>query len=94
MLLELYVAQQSGKKMPVPSLSMAAHVPPSAALRWTARLEEQGVLARSSDPKEARRCFGYLTEETLSCLDEVLTDSSERPVRIVLKRLFDRQIAH
>lgn len=62
MLLDLYAARLEGAQVAVSSLCIAAHVPPTTALRWIAALTEQGLFARVADPADRRRIFIALTE--------------------------------
>lgn len=62
MLLDLFIAAKSDKKVSVTSACIAAAVPATTALRWIAVLESQGLVSRASDPDDARRAFLNLTD--------------------------------
>ena len=73
-LLDLFIAAKSDKKVSVSSACIAAAVPTSTALRWITVLESQGLVVRESDPDDARRCFLQLTEEGYTRLTNYLSD--------------------
>lgn len=62
MLLDLYAARLEGGQVAVSSLCIAAHVPPTTALRWIRALTEQGLFVRVADPADRRRMFIALSE--------------------------------
>jgi DNA-binding MarR family transcriptional regulator len=57
MLLELYALHLEQKRVSVSSLCIAAYVPPTTALRWVAKLEEEGLATRMEDPRDGRRTW-------------------------------------
>jgi DNA-binding MarR family transcriptional regulator len=57
MLLELYALHLEQRRVSVMSLCEAACVPASTALRWIARLENDGLAIRREDPYDRRRCW-------------------------------------
>jgi DNA-binding MarR family transcriptional regulator len=57
MLLELFAAHESGRKVTVSSLCYASGVPPTTALRQLQRLERHGLLTRSGDSEDNRRWY-------------------------------------
>lgn len=61
MLLDLYAAELEGERVSVSSLCIAAAVAPTTALRWVARLTDEGLLERQPDPGDRRRVFMALT---------------------------------
>jgi DNA-binding MarR family transcriptional regulator len=63
-LLDLMAARLEGKSVSVSSLCIAAAVPPTTALRWVTGMTESGMLVRRMDPKDARRVFIELSENT------------------------------
>lgn len=57
MLLELYALHLEQKRVSVSSLCIAAYVPPTTALRWVAKLEEERLATRAEDPMDGRRTW-------------------------------------
>jgi DNA-binding MarR family transcriptional regulator len=57
MLLELFAAHESGRKVTVSSLCYASGVPPTTALRQLQRLEKHGLVTRHGDRKDNRRWY-------------------------------------
>lgn len=72
MLLDLMAARLSGDKVSVSSLCIAAAVPATTALRWIRALTESGVLVRQADPKDARRVFIALSDESAASMKAYL----------------------
>ncbi len=68
MLLDLYVAQQTGRNVSVSSACLASGVPLTTALRWLRRLEHEGLVARDADQTDARRTHVRLTDRAVSRL--------------------------
>ena len=62
-LLELYALHVEQRRASVSSLYVASCVPGSTALRWIARLEKDGLVARAGDPLDARRSWIELTTD-------------------------------
>jgi DNA-binding MarR family transcriptional regulator len=56
-LLEVYARHLEGQRITVSNLCSAAHVPSTTALRWIARMEDEGLLVREQDPSDARRSW-------------------------------------
>lgn len=63
MLLELYALHLEEKRVSVSSLCIAAYVPATTALRWVAKLEEEGLAVRSEDTADGRRSWIELSPE-------------------------------
>lgn len=61
MLLELYALHLEQKRVSVSSLCIAAYVPPTTALRWVAKLEEERLATRTEDPTDGRRTWIQLS---------------------------------
>jgi hypothetical protein len=57
MLLDLTLARLEQRSTCVTSLCVAASVPVTTALRWIAKLEDQGMVLRRPDPKDHRRSY-------------------------------------
>lgn len=62
-LLDLFIAELEGKPLSVTAACIGAAVPTSTGLRWLAILEDQGLIRRENDPRDARRVFLHLTED-------------------------------
>lgn len=69
MLLDLMAARIEGRQVAVSSLCIAAAVPPTTALRWIRTMTEAGLFIRRSDPRDGRRVFIELADETATALD-------------------------
>lgn len=63
MLLDLYASHLEQVRVSVSSLCVAARVPATTALRWIARLEQDGLAVRANDPMDGRRNWIDLTGE-------------------------------
>ena len=63
-LLDLTAARLEGRRICVSSLTVAAAVPATTALRWIKTMTESGILIRRPDPSDARRCFVDLSDDT------------------------------
>lgn len=61
-LLDLFAARLARQRVAVSSLCIAAAVPTTTALRWIRSMTEQGLLARTADPHDARRVFMALSD--------------------------------
>lgn len=68
-LLDLYIAEQDRKALPVTSACIGAAVPTTTGLRWLNILEKQGLVERSSDPGDARRTFVQLSAKGLKAMN-------------------------
>lgn len=62
-LLELYALHLEQQRASVSSLYVASSVPGSTAVRWIAKLEKDGLIARSEDALDARRSWIKLTPD-------------------------------
>ncbi|MGC4252415.1 MAG: hypothetical protein QM605_13395 [Sphingobium sp.] len=63
-LLDLFAAEEEGRKISISSACIASRVPPTTALRWVKVMEEQGALVREYDPRDGRRVYVRLSPET------------------------------
>lgn len=61
MLLDLFLARDTGQRVAVSSLCVASGIPTTTALRWIRLLEAQGLLLRERDREDGRRSFVDLT---------------------------------
>lgn len=64
MILDLFIAGETGRKVPVSDLCAVSGVPATTALRHINWLEENDVIRRSSCPADRRRSYLALTEAT------------------------------
>ena len=63
MLLDLAVAQHDGRRISISSLSLAARVPTTTALRWIKSLQGQGILTIEEDDHDGRRRYVKLSDD-------------------------------
>lgn len=61
MLLDLYLQRAEGRTVSVTSACIAAAVPATTALRWLSTLETRGLLERTQDSFDRRRCYVQLS---------------------------------
>lgn len=69
MLLELYAAELGQLRMSVGGLCAGAAVPATTALRWISQLEDNGLIARKTDPRDGRRHFLSLSQSGLEAMN-------------------------
>lgn len=67
-LLELYAAESTQKRLSVSGACYASAVPYTTGLRWVLKLEKDGWIKRVSDPFDGRRCWVELTEHAFSAM--------------------------
>ena len=79
-LLELYAAEQTQQKLSVSSVCYVSAVPPTTALRWIQRLEDEGWLERRDDPFDGRRSWIQLTAKASADLRSYLAQLAIRPI--------------
>lgn len=75
MLLDLYVAEREGRPMAVLSACIGAAAPQTTALRWMRVLEEQGLIRKETDEKDARRMYVRLTDDAIGRMRSLLRES-------------------
>jgi DNA-binding MarR family transcriptional regulator len=63
MLLDLFEAELAQLRVTISSLSVAAAVPATTALRWIATMTDAGLFKRRADPNDGRRVFVELSPE-------------------------------
>ena len=78
MLLDLFAARLEGVSVSVSSLCIAAAVPATTALRWVTGMTTSGILLRRHDPKDARRVFIELSNETAAQLTTYFSEMIRR----------------
>lgn len=62
-LLELERAQRLGHQLAVTDIGVEPQIPLTTVLRYLARLDEDGLIDRRTDPRDRRRIFVSLTSE-------------------------------
>ena len=67
-LLELLLAEACQYRVSVTSLTTAAHVPATTALRYISSMTDSGLLRRRPDPTDGRRMFVELTPQASDAL--------------------------
>lgn len=82
MILDLYVARGTGRRVSVSSLAIAAGVPATTALRWMTAMVKKGIFARVPDPRDGRRIFIALTPEAAEMLDRYFDEVAKRIARV------------
>lgn len=78
-LLDLYTARARGERVQITSLSLAARVPHSTAIRWARIMTRHGLLVREKDPKDGRRVHVTLSEQTWAMMKDYLERLSRDP---------------
>ena len=73
MLLELYAAEGSGRRLSVSGACHVSGVPLSTALRWITRLEKDGWIRRAEDPQDKRRSWLELCDGAEKKIHQFLT---------------------
>lgn len=67
-LLELFAAEQEGRRVSISAAGLTAEIPLTTALRWIAALEREDLVERAGDPTDARRSFLKLSDEGLRAM--------------------------
>ena len=83
MLLDLMAARLEGTPVAVSSLCIASAVPATTALRWIRTLTDRGLLVRVADPRDGRRVFIDLSEQTARSLTAYLR-SARRIIPLIV----------
>jgi len=60
-ILELFAAEQDGRRVSISAAGLTAEIPLTTALRWINALERENLVERVGDPTDARRTFLKLT---------------------------------
>jgi len=71
-LLDLFAARLERRPVSVSSLCVAAAVPATTALRWIDVLELKGHVTKMADPKDRRRVYVEISDNTATKLDALL----------------------
>lgn len=72
LMLDLYVAQASGKRISMTSAAIGSGRPMSTGLRWVRLLVRHGFLEREADPDDGRRHYLRLTDNAVAALEHFL----------------------
>ena len=83
MLLDLFDAELSNRRVCVSSLCIASCVPATTGLRWLTTMIRQGVFIRRPDPRDGRRAYVELAPEVSEGLRQYFSDIVQ-PFRISL----------
>lgn len=78
LLLELFIAAESGNRTPVSSACIAAAVPATTALRWLVNLKGRELIVYKDDPMDKRRSFVELTPDAIQQVRAYLASVSAR----------------
>ena len=70
-LLELERAQRLGHQLAVTDIGVEPQIPLTTVLRYLARLDEDGLIDRRTDPRDRRRIFVSLTSEGNRLISDV-----------------------
>ena len=74
MLLELYAATLSQRKLTVSRLGARSGVPMTTALRWIGTLEREGLIVRGYDRLDGRRVFVTLSQKGENAMSSYFED--------------------
>lgn len=72
MLLDLYIQAVEQKKVTISDAAIAARVPNTTALRWIGELVKRGVIVRTPDGVDRRRCYVNLSAEAFADMSRYL----------------------
>jgi DNA-binding MarR family transcriptional regulator len=62
-LLDLFAADQEGRRISISAVGLTAGIPLTTALRWINALEREDLVERAGDPTDARRTFLRLSDK-------------------------------
>ena len=80
MLLELFHAELTHRRVPVSNLCTAASVPATTALRWLKTMVDKGLVIRRDDPLDGRRVYVELQPQTSDALKRYFGMIADAPV--------------
>lgn len=72
MLLDLYVAEATGRRVSVSDACIAAAVPQATALRWLNMLDQRGLVIRTADQTDRRRWWMTLSDAGVALVERML----------------------
>lgn len=78
-LLDLFAAELTQRRVSVSSACIAAAVPATTAIRWISRLVREGLLVRQNDPFDGRRVFVELAPNTSAALRQYFAQLGSPP---------------
>jgi len=79
MMLDLFEAELSQRRVSVSSLCVAAAVPATTALRWLKSMVEKDLLVRRADPFDARRVYVELSPNASEALRRYFAEIENTP---------------
>lgn len=74
MMLELFIARQTGRRLCVKELTLLCGESPAGAVRRIDRLQAAGLACRSVDPRDHRRVFVELSDRGFEAMHAMLDD--------------------
>lgn len=78
-MLDIYIQQSQGKRVPISSACIGAAVPSTTGLRWLSVLQRKGLIRRVSDERDGRRSFVELETSAVASLEALLLQTSQPP---------------
>lgn len=81
-LLELFEAELTHRRVSVSSACAAAAVPPTTALRWITSMVKRGLLIRHADPLDGRRVFVGLATDASRAMTRYFAEIAPEPKSI------------
>jgi hypothetical protein len=72
LMLDLYIAQASGRPVSITSAAIGSGKPISTGLRWVKLLIERGRVVRVADPNDRRRFYLHLTSPAVNAMEDFL----------------------
>ncbi len=82
MLLDLYAAELESRRVSVSSLCIASAVAATTALRWIARMTDDGLFERERDPHDRRRAYMALSSQARAAMHGYMTSVLREELRI------------
>jgi DNA-binding MarR family transcriptional regulator len=79
MMLELFHAELTHRRVPVSNLCSAAAVPATTALRWLKILVDKNIVVRRDDPLDGRRVYVELQPKTSDALKRYFAMIADAP---------------
>ena len=82
-LLDLFIAKNTHKKLIVSDLGLTANIPATTVLRHLARLVDDGYVRRDYDPFDRRKFYVRITEHGSNMMIDVLQNSAESTLKFL-----------
>lgn len=73
-LLQLYVAEEEQTEMSVSAIGPLIRVAQTTWLRYMLMMEQAGLIIRTNDPNDKRRCWLTLSRDCKARLDDFISD--------------------